>query len=96
MVNWLWTSLIALPWWGITLWVLYTIYFVGRAIYLYFEVQEHGLWEGYKRVFIGKYENTLRLYHIIRMIIDIPSAIVGLVFPIIQKIFTLKLYEFKK
>ncbi|MDH6674278.1 hypothetical protein M2277_004970 [Paenibacillus sp. LBL] len=95
-MHWLWTQFTELPWWGMTLWGLYTIYFILRAWYVWSETSENGLLKGYKIVFIGEYEKTLRLYHLLRMIFDIPPAILGLVFPICRTIFTLKIYEFNK
>lgn len=94
-MNWLWTSFTLLPIWAFVLWGAYFIYFVCRAYEIWHETSDEGLWKGYKNVFLGYRQRTLRLHHLIRMVFDIPPAILGLLFPVIRKIFTLKLYEFK-
>ncbi|MEK5036265.1 hypothetical protein MKY96_32970 [Paenibacillus sp. FSL R7-0302] len=92
----LWTALIALPWWVMTLWGAYTIYFICRAWYIWQQTTDDGLKEGYKYVFLGHKPKYLRLHHILRMIIDIPPALLGLLFPLIRAIFRMKIYEFKQ
>lgn len=92
---WIYTTLAALPWWGTILWIAYLVYFLYRAYEIWELTDKHGIAKGYKYVFMGN-GRTLRLYHLLRMIIDIPPAILGLFFPLLRKIFSLKLYEFKE
>jgi hypothetical protein len=94
-LTWVWKSFIDLTWWQMTLWVLYTIYFLFRSFHIWDAVSDYGIRKGYKQVFIGC-SRYLRLYHVLRMIFDIPPMIVGLTFPVFKKIFSLKLYEFKQ
>lgn len=94
--SWIYTTLAALPWWATILWIAYLVYFLYRAYEIWEITDKYGIIKGYKIVFLGHNGRTLRLYHLLRMIIDIPSAILGLFFPLLRKIFSLKLYEFKE
>lgn len=95
MLNWLWTSFVALPWWAMILWCAYTIYFIIRAWNIWDETTDYGVAKGYKNVIFG-YEKHIRLYHVVRIVFDIPPAIIGLLFPLLRKMFSLKLYTFKE
>jgi len=94
-INWLFTKFIELPWWAMILWVCYLLYFISRAYSIWYETTQNGLKEGYKREFFG-YEKDVRLYHIVRIIFDVPPALLGLTFPIIKSVLRLKLYTFKQ
>ena len=95
-MNWLWIHYTDLSWWAMGLWFIYIVYFIIRAIYIWNETSDDGILEGYKTVFLGRGQTVFRLYHLVRMILDIPPAVLGLLFPLLQKFLTLKLYEFKK
>lgn len=92
-LTWLWTTVRAFAWWQTTLWIVYTIYF-GLRSWHFWEETETGLWKGYRNVIFG-YEKEIRVYHIFRILFDIPPAIVGLFFPILRSILRFKIYEFK-
>jgi hypothetical protein len=62
---------------------------------IYRETSEEGLVKGSRNIFLGENPQYLRLYHILRMIADIPPLVLGIFFPLIRWIFTLKLYKFK-
>jgi hypothetical protein len=89
------TRLVSLTWWQMILWIVYAIYFLLRAYDVWDEVTEYGFKKGYKHILIGQYKKDLRLYHVIRMIFDIPPMIIGITFPTFKKLFSLKLYTFK-
>lgn len=82
------TLFIALTWWQMVLLGIYTIYTLVRGIH-YFN-------DGVKETLIGYRKNTLRLYHIILLVIDIPSMILGRFYHVIKFIFSAKLYTFKE
>lgn len=92
---WIYTTVLALPWWAMILWITYLIYFVCRVSDIWNETYRYGIVKGYRIIFLGHNGRVLRLYHVLRMIIDIPPAILGLFFPLLRKIFSLKIYEFK-
>jgi hypothetical protein len=77
--NTLWT---ALTWWQVSLVAILTVYTFIRAFFIY----ENG---SYKSVLLGYNANSIKLYHIIWFLIDIPAAILGLFFPIIKAVFSL-------
>lgn len=86
---------IDLTWWQMLLWVAYAFYFLARAYTVWEEVTHYGFKKGYKNILVGQYKKDLRLYHIIRMIFDVPPMILGITFPTFKKIFGFKLYTFK-
>jgi hypothetical protein len=92
-ISWIFTKFISLTWWQMILWGSYFIYFIVRTWAFWDETRE-SLWKGYKRV-IFSYEKYFRVYHIIRIIFDIPPALLGLLFPILRKLLAFKIYEFK-
>lgn len=89
------TEFKALPVWLAVLAIVYAIYFFVRAYNIWEHTRDRGIRKGYRRVFFG-YGNDIRIYHLIRIVFDIPPAIVGLLFPLVRKIFALKIYTFKK
>ncbi|EKS8371769.1 MULTISPECIES: hypothetical protein [Bacillus cereus group] len=88
-------AFLSLTWWQMILWVAYTIYFLIRSHTIWEATIDDGIAKGYKEVFIGR-DKYLRLHHIVRIFLDIPPMAVGLFFPIIKKVLSLRLYEFKK
>lgn len=96
IIDFIWGTIVSLPLWATILWIIYAIYFTYRACQIWIATDEMGIVKGYGYVFLGYNQRTLRLYHLLRMIIDIPPAILGLLFPLLQKIFSLKIYEFKE
>lgn len=94
-LHWLYQSWVGLTWWQMLLWGAYFIYFLVRSWAFWDETRDNGLWRGYKRL-IFSYDKYFRVYHIVKIIFDIPSAIVGLFFPILRRILTFKIYEFKE
>lgn len=93
MFSWLWIKFTDLPWWAMVFWGIYFLYTLQRAYEIWTATTELGLWKGYRFAFFNKKE--IRLYHLVRIVVDLPAAIVGLFFPVIRKVFSLKLYEFK-
>jgi|GEM_PF-6305177 len=93
-MSWVWTRFIELPWWAMLLWFVYALYFFIRAYHVWDETSDQGLVKGYRRVFFG-HEKDVRLYHIIRIILDIPPALVGLFFPLLRFLFHLKVYTIR-
>lgn len=90
-----WTAFINLPWWAFILTIAYALYFVFRACAFWQEQKDNdSFWMGYRRVIFG-YDKVFRLYHIVRILFDIPPALIGLTFPLLRKVLTMKIYEFK-
>lgn len=92
----IWIAWISLPWWAAILWVLYLIYFIVRACNIWYYTNEYGLIKGYKYVFFGDDPKDIRLYHLMRILFDVPPAIIGLSFPFVKAVFKMKVYTFKK
>jgi hypothetical protein len=92
----LWVAFVALPWWAMTLWLAYTLYFIIRACMIWKATTEDGVIKGYKYVFFGYKPKHIRLYHLLRMLFDIPPAIIGLFFPLIKAICRMKIYTFEE
>jgi hypothetical protein len=92
---WFYATVMSLPWWATILWVVYLIYFIYRACKIWEWTNDYGIVKGYRYVFLGYKGKVLRLYHLLIMIFDIPPAILGLFFPVIKKVFSFKIYEFK-
>lgn len=93
-IGWLWTVFTDLTWWQMTLWIAYTIYFVVRSCMFWGETEDTTLWNGYKRAMFG-HDKYFRVYHVVKVVFDIPPAILGLFFPILRALLSFKLYEFK-
>lgn len=93
-LTWLWISFKSLTWWQMILWIVYTLYFIGRS-YHFWDETKHKFWKGYKNVIFG-YDEYFRVYHIVRIIFDIPPAIVGLLFPALRKLLAFKIYKLNK
>jgi hypothetical protein len=93
--NWLWIAFTDLTWWQMVLWAIYVIYFVVRSWQVWDETTSNGIIKGYRSVYFG-YKREIRIYHLIRMILDIPCLVVGLFFPLLRKIFAFKIYTFKE
>lgn len=96
MIKFLWSSYWNLPWWADILIFAYAIYFIVRSVMIYVATKDNGIPKGYKLIFLGRNPEYLRLYHVLRMIIDIPPLTVGIFFPFIRFVFTLKLVKLKK
>ncbi len=90
----IWTRFIDLTWWQMILWICYLFYFGVRARDFWIETREGGLIKGYRHVMFGC-DKYFRVYHIFRIVFDIPPAIIGLFFPILRKVFSYKIYTFK-
>lgn len=90
-----WSSFRELPWWMEILVFAYAIYFIVRSIMIYKETSDEGIVKGYKNIFLGRNPEYLRLYHVLRMIIDIPPLALGIFFPLLRFIFTLKIVRLR-
>ncbi|MEK5060885.1 MULTISPECIES: hypothetical protein [unclassified Paenibacillus] len=91
----LYTSFVSLTWWQMILWAAYALYFIVRACHIWSETRDEGMVKGYLNVFLGR-ERVIRLYHVVRVILDIPPSIVGLFFPMLRATLRLKIYEMKQ
>jgi hypothetical protein len=95
-MEFLWVSFTSLTWWQMLLWIVYALYFIYRTYSVFDQVNDYGLRKGYRYVFLGYYNKDLRLYHIARMLFDIPPMILGLTFPFFKRVLRFKLYTFKE
>lgn len=91
----LWTQFTSLTWWQMILWVAYLLYFLIRSHSIWVLTSEYGIRKGYKYVFFGENPKYFRLYHLVRMLFDIPPSIIGLTFPFFKAVLKFKIYEFK-
>jgi hypothetical protein len=92
--TFLWNSFFALSGWQMLLWIIYTIYFLIRMCYYYSNANDYGVVIGYRLTVFGR-DTHIRLWHIIRLVFEIPMAIIGLLLPTIKRTLTLQVYEFK-
>ena len=83
-----------LYWWQMILCGAYFIYFLIRSHDFWVSTDNSGILKGYKYVIFG-YGKVFRVYHIVRILFDIPPAIIGLLFPVLKSILRFKIYEFK-
>jgi hypothetical protein len=95
-IKWLFATIGQIPWWLLLIYLAYAIYFISRAREFWDATTNDGLRKGYKYAIFGSYPKDIRLYHIFRIVFDIPPAIIGLFFPAIRKILSLKIYTFKE
>jgi hypothetical protein len=83
-ITWLWATITELAWWQLILMAGYTLYFILRA-WAYWDATEDGLWKGFRKV-LFKYDTHFRVYHIVRILFDIPPMAVGLLFPVLRNV----------
>jgi hypothetical protein len=95
-MEFLLVSFTSLTWWQMILWVVYAIYFIYRTYRVFDDVNQYGLRKGYQYSFIGYYKRDLKLYHVARMLFDIPPMILGLFFPIFKRVLNFRIYTFKE
>jgi len=79
---------INLTWWQVGLMIIYLIYIICRSISIY----RYGL----KGSYIDYGEKSIKLYHIIWAVIDIPAIVLGKFFPVLHAIFSVDIYYFKE
>jgi hypothetical protein len=94
-VNFLWTEFFKLTGWQMVLWIIYLLYFIFRTYDFWCESTEYGVIKGYKKSIFG-HDEYARLYHIIRIIFDLPMAIIGLFLPLLRDTLTLKVCKLNK
>ena len=82
----MYTLFMELTWWQAGLLLIYITYTIIRALQIYNE--------GTKEALIGD-SCCLRLYHILRAVIDIPALILGTFFPILKKVFSVPIAPLK-
>lgn len=82
------TLFIALTWWQMIILGFYALYTIVRGLH-YFK-------SGVKETLLGYKEYDFRLYHLIVIVIDIPSMLLGRFYHVIKIIFSAKLYTFKE
>lgn len=95
MFQFLTATIYELTWWQIILCAVYFIYFVYRSYQVWEETNYYGIRKGYKNVFVGERVKYLKLYHLFRMIFDIPPAIIGLLFPLTKVVLNVNLFKYK-
>jgi hypothetical protein len=82
------TLITDLTWWQVGLLVVYIIYSCFRGW--------HFFAEGFKEAAFGYKAKEVKLYHIIWMVVDIPSIIIGRIFPFIKAILSIKVCNLKQ
>lgn len=81
------TLITDLTWWQTALVVIYALYTLGRAIWIFNS--------GLKEAVLGT-SKDIKLYHILWSVIDIPAIILGTLFPLIKKIFSIPVIPLKR
>lgn len=84
MFNVLFTQL---NWWELALLGIYSLYTLIRAFWIF--------GSGLKEATIGSNKDIM-LYHILWIIIDIPAVILGSLFPLFKKLFSIPVIPLKK
>ena len=80
------TLFIQLTWWEIALLGIYSFYTVIRAFWIF----DSGL----RQATIGK-SRDIKLYHILWSVIDIPAIILGTLFPLFKRLFSITVVHLK-
>lgn len=76
-----------LTWWQMGLLGVYSLYTLIRAFWIFSS--------GLREAMIGS-NKDIKLYHILWAIIDIPAIILGTLFPLFKKIFSIPVIPLKK
>jgi hypothetical protein len=76
-----------LTWWQLALLGVYSLYTLIRAFWIF--------GSGLREATIGS-SKDIQLYHILWMIIDIPAIILGTLFPLFKKLFSIPVIPLKK
>jgi len=95
MFSWLWTTLMAIPWWGFILLLVYAISVCIYTYNVYEDVRSYGMLKGFRYAVCGYSAKHFRLHHLLQVIIFSPAMVLAYVLPILKAIFTFKLYTFK-
>jgi hypothetical protein len=77
----------SLTWWQIALLGIYSLYTLIRAFWIFNS--------GLREAMIGS-SKDIQLYHILWAIIDIPAMILGTLFPLFKKLFSIPVIPLKK
>lgn len=93
-INVIWGTWTALVGWQMALWVILLFYCVMRIYDFWDNAKDLGVVKGYRKSIFG-YDTHIRLWHIIRIIIDLPMAAIGLFLPILSRTLTLEIHQFK-
>jgi hypothetical protein len=83
--NVLWT---ALTWWQIGLLIIYILYTFIRSWIIWSDGSYMNLWLGYAK--------SVKLYHLVIFILDIPAFVLGMFFPVIKKILSIDVFPLKR
>lgn len=81
------TLFVELTWWQIAIVLIYTLYTLIRAYFIYAE--------GFLSATLA-YGDTLKLYHILWAVIDIPAIIIGMFYPVLKYLFSVPIFDWKK
>jgi hypothetical protein len=73
--------------WQWFLLVIYALYTLGRAVWIFNS--------GLRDALLG-YGDTIKLYHILWTIVDIPAILLGKFFPVLKAIFNIPVIPLKK
>jgi hypothetical protein len=94
IIHGIYTKFMDLYWWQMLLCGAYFLYFVTRTCQFWDATDDAGLWKGYKKL-IFRYEKAFKIYHIVRIIFDMPPAVIGIFFPFLKKVLGHEIYKFK-
>jgi hypothetical protein len=81
------TIITALTWWQMALLIIYTLYTLIRAFWIFNS--------GLREATIGG-SKDIQLYHILWMLIDIPAIVLGTLFPLFKLVFSIPVIPLKK
>lgn len=77
-----------LTWWQFAMLGIYSIYVVVRAFWIFNS--------GLKLATVGYGAKSIKLYHILWAIIDIPAIILGTIFPVLKAVFSIPVIPLKQ
>ncbi|PEF30312.1 hypothetical protein CON39_11610 [Bacillus thuringiensis] len=81
------TLITDLTWWQISLLGIYSLYTLVRAFWIFNS--------GLKNATIGYGAKSVKLYHILWMILDIPAIALGTLFPLLKRMFSIPVIPLK-
>ncbi|MEH7782718.1 hypothetical protein CN526_26975 [Bacillus wiedmannii] len=82
------TLITDLTWWQMSLLGIYTLYTLIRSFWIFNS--------GLKEATIGYGAKSIKLYHILWAVIDIPAILLGTLFPLLKLLFSIPVIPLKQ
>lgn len=91
-ITWIRTTQIT--YWQALILTAYIVYFTVLTLQFWDYTRNMGLRKGYRRVVFG-HDQYFRLYHVVKIVLSFPPAVLGLTFPFLRKALSFQVYKFK-